>query len=265
MPVPDSLPWMESVDVKIARAHEHLSALEVAVAEYNKNTKRKLILKLNREETIVSLMTWVKDPYPPLRTSALIGDCAYNTRAALDNLVCGLLRASKPASKCAGSKFPILTDRDKWEKAKSSIRGISGSAAKLIESLQPFNRSSGSEVLDPLSILNTVRNGDTHRAALLTSGFSRNTRFAIHTNDGEVLYIRIDRPLFGEGFDAIPLDIAPSRVAPSARVEAMGTSVMVFRDEGPWRDRSVVDVMDSCLRYVEDTVIRQFRPFFPRV
>jgi hypothetical protein len=71
-----------------------------------------------------------------------------------------------------------------------------------------------------------------------------------------------DRPLFGEGFDEIPLAISPASVIPDARVEAVGTSVLAFREEGPWSDRPVLEVLATCLRYVEDNVIIRFRPFF---
>lgn len=253
---------MESVDAKLLRAHEHLDALEAAIGEYQKGTKRTLILKLNQDQTTVKLMTWVDDPYPPIRNSMLIGDCVFNTRAALDNLICGLVRIGRPTSICGGRNFPIITSAGDWGESTSSLRGIPIEAKKLVKAVQPFNRPPGSELIDPLNILNTLRNRDTHRAALLTSGYSKNTRFAIHTNEGKVLYVTSDRPLFGEGFDEIPLAISPASVIPDARVEAVGTTVLAFRDDGPWGDRSVLDVLATCLRYVEDNVIIRFRPFF---
>jgi hypothetical protein len=262
VPLPKSLPWMESVDAKLVRAHEHLDALESAIREYQKGTKRTLILKLNPEQTTVKLMTWVDDPYPPIRISTLIGDCVFNTRAALDNLICGLVRIGRPASTCGGRRFPIVATADEWDQSTSSLRGVPGEARRVVKAVQPFNRPQGSEQIDPLNILNTLRNRDTHRAALLTSGYSKNTRFAIHTNEGKVLYVTSDRPLFGEGFDEIPLAIPPASVIPDARVEAVGTTVLAFREEGPRNDRAVLDVLTTCLRYVEDNVIMRFRPFF---
>jgi hypothetical protein len=262
VPLPQSLPWMESVDAKLLRAHEHLGALESAISEYHRGTKRTLILKLNPEQTTVKLMTWVDDPYPPIRISTLIGDCVFNARAALDNLICGLVRIQRPASTCGGRRFPIVASVDDWDKSTSSLRGVPSEAKRIVKAVQPFNRPKGSELIDPLNILNTLRNRDTHRAVLLTSGYSKNTRFAIHTNEGKVLYVTSDRPLFGEGFDEIPLAIPPASVIPDARVEAVGTTVLAFREDGPWSDRAVLDVLTTCVRYVEDSVIMKFRPFF---
>lgn len=262
MTLPTSLPWMDSVDTKLSRAREHLATLESEVAVYLEavRSKRTIILKLNADQTAVKLMTWLTDSEPPpLRISAIVGDCVYNTRAALDNLVCSLVRMGRPRSTCAGRSFPVVARIEDW--TTSTLRGIPAKAKTRIRDLQPFNRPPASVDVDPLSVLNTLRNMDTHRAALLTSGFSRNTRFAIHLKDGRVVFVTPGRPLFGESFDEIPLPFPPSLLEEQTRVEAVGTGVLAFRNEGPWRDRPIVDVVGSCLRYVEDA-IGTFRPFF---
>jgi hypothetical protein len=253
---------MESVDAKLARASEHVKSLEQAVADYTASSEREIILKLNPDETIVSLMTWSKDPYPPIRISAIVGDCLFNTRAALDNLVCGLVRLKTPGDDCGASSFPILTAVAKWKDPSDALRGVEADAKRVIKECQPFNRPPASIEIDPLNILNVLRNRDTHRAALLTSGFSANTEFLIHTNDGRLLHVRSDQPMFGEQWQSIPLSIPPATVRGGARVEAKGRTVIAFRDEGPWGDRSVVDVVNTCLHYVSDDVIRKFTRFF---
>jgi hypothetical protein len=112
-----------------------------------------------------------------------------------------------------------------------------------------------------LNILNVLRNRDTHRAALLTSGFSTNTEFLIHTNDGRHLLVRSDQPMFGENWQSITLSIPPATVRDGVRVEAKGRTVLAFRDEGSWGNRSVVDVIETCLRYVGDDVVGKFTRF----
>jgi hypothetical protein len=250
---------LEGVDAKLVRAREHLRELEKAVAEFLASTKRTIILKLNQDQTAVKLMTWVDDPYPPIRISSIIGDCAYNTRAALDNLVCALVRATNPSSTCSGRRFPVLIEATRWD--TSTLAGIPEPARRLIRQAQPFNRLPQSAELDPLFILNTLRNRDTHRATMLTSGFSKNTQFAIHLKTGDVLLVTATRSLFGEGFDEIPLQISPSLLTDETRVKAKGTAVLAFREPGPWEDRAVVDVLETCLRYVEK-LITKFHPFF---
>ena len=265
MLLPNSLGWMEGVDAKLARAGEHVTTLEQAIADYTASTarNREIILKLNPDETVVSLMTWSKDPYPPpIRLSAIVGDCLFNVRAALDNLVCGLVRRQTPTDDCEYRSFPILTSAAKWKDSSGGLRGVDADARKVIKGCQPFNRPPASIEIDPLNILNVLRNRDTHRAALLTSGYSANTEFLIHTNDGRLLHVKSDRPMFGEDWQSIPLLIQPAIVRDGARVESKGRAVLAFRDEGPWRDRNVIDVVETCLRYVRDDVVRRFTRFF---
>src|SRR5579871_3507198 len=45
MPVPESLPWMESVDAKMDRAKEHLDTLNAEAGIFFESTKRHFILK----------------------------------------------------------------------------------------------------------------------------------------------------------------------------------------------------------------------------
>jgi hypothetical protein len=261
MPLPNSLPWMESVDAKLRRAHEHLDTLETTIADFVKNTKRTLILKIDPHQN-VNLMYWVDDPYPPMRLSAIVGDCVYNTRSALDNLICGLVRTTKPSSGCGNTKFPIHVRASEWNDSAVALKGIPEAARKLVKTLQPFNRPETSREIDPLHILNKLSNRDKHRSAMLTSGYMKNSRFAVHTNDGRIVYVISDRPLQSETFEEIPISIDPRLVTPQARVEATGTPVLAFRDSGPWEDRPVEEILRNCLRYVEDTVVSRFARFF---
>ncbi len=252
---------MESVDAKLARAHEHLGALESSVAEYLQNIKRTLILKVDPQNN-VNLMYWVDDPYPPMRLSTILGDCVHNARSALDNLVCALVRISAPASSCSDAKFPIQLNVADWNDSAVALKGIPNEARKLVKKLQPFDRPELSREVDPLNILNKLSNRDKHRAAPMTSGYVKNSRFLVHTNDGRILHVTLERPLLSESFESIPLGIDPALVQPEARVEAVGTPVLAFRESGPWEGRPVVEIMATCLRYVEDRVVDRFREFF---
>jgi len=44
MPMPNSLPWMESVDAKMIRAHEHLQMFDWELTEYLSTVKFQLYL-----------------------------------------------------------------------------------------------------------------------------------------------------------------------------------------------------------------------------
>ena len=98
MPLPDSLPWMESVDAKIARAKEHLDTLHREADAFFETTKRNFVLKT--EGRAAWIVYWVDDPFPPIRLGVLLGECVFNMRSALDNLVCGLIRTKDGFAAC---------------------------------------------------------------------------------------------------------------------------------------------------------------------
>ena len=106
MPMPNSLPWMESVDAKMMRAHEHLETLERETSEYLSTIKSTVVLKTAPNEPWPWLVMWVNDYIPPIRLSVLLGDCVHNMRSALDNLICGLARTVDPSGACKGTAFP---------------------------------------------------------------------------------------------------------------------------------------------------------------
>jgi hypothetical protein len=93
MPLPISLPGMESVDAKMIRAHAQIETLEREINDYLSTIKIKIFLKHEPGPCLVMIGA---DYIPPPRLSVLIGECVHNMRGALDNLVCGLARTVNP-------------------------------------------------------------------------------------------------------------------------------------------------------------------------
>jgi hypothetical protein len=255
---------MESVDAKLDRAREHFNTLDSELLAFTKGLKRNLILKTSTDQSETWLVYWVDDPYPPMRLSVLIGDCVFNTRSALDNLICGLVRRDNPASRCEDTKFPIYIDRDLYlRKRDKALSGVPDDAKRAVDELQPWNRPGGSATLDPLFILNKLCNQDKHRAAHLTFGYSRNTRFRIHdATAGTVHSIQLAEPLYAGEPSTIAIPGMRGNLNGETRVQAVGSEVIAFRSDGPWRDRAVRDVLSSCLDYVSERVVKRFRQFF---
>lgn len=150
MPIPNSLPWMESVDAKIARAQEHLEVLHREIHEFLRATNRKLVVNVDERQSKTWIVYWVEDPYPPIRISVLVGDCVFNVRSALDTLICGLVRTRKPSSSCSGRKFPIYRDEVEYRRNRdAALKGVPEDAAKLVDRFQPCNRPQGTVELWP--------------------------------------------------------------------------------------------------------------------
>ena len=134
MPLPNSLPWMESVDAKMIRAHEHFETLTREVNEYLSNATLIKYLKTAPNRPNPWLVVRANDYVPPIRLSVIAGDCIHNMRSALDNLICGLALTLDRACHCKNTKFPFTENELDW-KANSAKR-LTGVPAEAIEILR---------------------------------------------------------------------------------------------------------------------------------
>ena len=157
MSLPDSLPWMESVDAKMVRAKEHLDTLHAEAGVFFESTKRNFILKSNEQEAWI--VHYIEDSIPPIRLGVLLGECVFNIRSALDNLVCGLIRTADSHAPCEGTQFPICSAEEQWKRNwRKYLQGVEPAAQKMIRDLQPCFRMSAVPENDPLCILNVLCN-----------------------------------------------------------------------------------------------------------
>ena len=114
---------MESVDAKMVRAKEHLDTLHAEAGVFFEGTKRNFSLKSNEQEAWI--VHYIKDSIPPIRLGVLSGECVFNIRSALDNLVCGLIRTADSHAPCKGTQFPICSAEAQW-------KGIGGSTSRVL-------------------------------------------------------------------------------------------------------------------------------------
>jgi hypothetical protein len=122
---------------------------------------------------------------PPLRWSTMLGDAIQNTRSALDHLVYQLVALSGNDPKRRGmTQWPIVSDKDDYWKGKpcgkprrdTMLSGVAEKYRKLIDPLQPYNDTLGSE--SPFAMLNRLSNADKHR--LLHAGLIVARRGRVH-------------------------------------------------------------------------------------
>ena len=261
MTLPDTLPWMESVDAKIARAKEHLDALHGEAGAFFETTKRNFVLKTDGRAAWI--VYWVDDPFPPIRLGVLLGECVFNMRSALDNLICGLIRTKDGFAACKGTQFPICSTQQIWETTwQKYLKGVESAAQQMIKDLQPCFRMPSAPENDHLSALNALCNADKHRAVTLTLAYSHDLTLRIHANDGKIHVVKVTEPLYAGDVHTIPLDLDPATVEPNARVESRGTEVLLIREVGPWGERPAYAVLSELLEYVTNRVVVPFKPFF---
>jgi hypothetical protein len=252
---------MEGVDAKINRAEEHLGAFKEEALAFLQSVVHKTVMKANTDEAW--LVYWIEDPIPPIRLSAVIGDCVYNMRSALDNLICGLARTVRPDCACVDLKFPIFSEAAHWEKNfKTTLRGVPEDAQTIIKGLQPCFQSIADRASDPLFVLNKLSNMDKHRAILITTVYDTNLRFVIHSNDSSVHHVAVQGSIHGGSPTIIPLPIHPSKLVPKVPVQTLGSGLIALREAGPWAERPVHEVLNTSLGYLKDIVIPKLKPFF---
>lgn len=260
MPLPNSLPWMESVDAKMIRAHEHIEALGRTGMEYLASIKINLSIMTAPHLPNPWLVAVANDYIPPMALSATLGDCIHNMRAALDNLVCGLARTQDRFCTCKDTAFPYTQNEADWNASiQASLAGVPKPAKKIIKSVQPWRDPT---TPNPLVMLNKLSNIDKHRHCNLGLAYSRDTVFRIHCKDGRALDITPKTPLYLGDVHSYTLPIDSALVASSTRAQSSGTLVMTFQEEGPWGDAPIMQVLQDCFDHIERTVIGPLTPFF---
>jgi hypothetical protein len=120
---------VEGVDAKIARAQEHVDALHSEAGVFFQRTKKNFVLKSNEQEAWI--VHWIDNPFPPIRLGVLLGECVFNMRSALDNLVCGLVRTKDPRAECKGTQFPICVTQKCWnDHWRKYLKGVEPEAQR---------------------------------------------------------------------------------------------------------------------------------------
>jgi hypothetical protein len=260
MPLPNSLPWMESVDAKMIRAHEHYETFAREIDEYLSAMKLGMYVKSARDRPNPWLVISANDYIPPIRLSAIAGDCIHNMRSALDNLVCGLALTIDHGCNCKNTKFPFTENEPDWTaNAPTRLGKIPVQAGEIIRRLQPWCDPAEP---NPLLMLNKLSNMDKHQFCAFSLAYSQDSVFRIYCLDGSIVEIVPKEQLHLGQTHTFPLPVHSSRVGHTARVEARGTFVITFRKDGPWGDLHVTSILHRCFDHIEKKVIAPLRPFF---
>jgi hypothetical protein len=119
-----------------------------------------------------------------------------------------------------------------------------------------------SDHAEPLVMLNKLSNIDKHRHCDFGLACSRGTVFRIHCRDGSAVEITPRGLLYLGEVHSYALRIDRALVASGARVESAGTLVITFKEDGPWGDTPIMQVLENCFDHIQRTVIGPLTPFF---
>jgi len=179
---------LDGARLKVSSAREHLDVLRSEVGDYlgvNGGTKPYMVRVKQKAEGAAAerlrelrpdVVSWwliefdIRVP-PPLRLSAIAGDCVANLRSALDYVAWSLAGryAARPLQPPPLGQdkiyFPIFSDPKRLADALRNIAnyGVPSAALDEIERVQPNQRE-----YESLADLHVLANVDKHRLPLLT-------------------------------------------------------------------------------------------------
>jgi hypothetical protein len=275
-------PELHGCELKIARANEHLSALEAEALRFPaEHDPCELALESDLDSGWHTLGVTRVEELPP-EWGVIVGDIAHNLHSALDHLVWQLVLANgeKPG---AWTYFPIISEEGDFlrraicpsDDKRAMLHGLDwrGEAVAMIERLQPYNTPKGVRRLHPLRILNAVSNADKHRVvhAGLTAFWSATPTVSVDPV-GPGMGVQVILP---DGAKLVEHDV---RIRPRQtivggteilrfRVEPADTHVEVQTDLGinPVFKAENSSAMIQQLHVIADRVdeiIKTFEPFF---
>jgi hypothetical protein len=154
---------MESANLKLVRAQEHILAIRNINEDYTEREPNVIIKHPDGSNELKFIES------PPDAISVLAGECIYQIRSALDHLAFQLVKLNRGGGtlppdweeKCA---FPLRVKLPKktpvFNCFEGTLPGITVQAFTFIESVQPYNRGEVNAYLGRLAILSNI---DKHR------------------------------------------------------------------------------------------------------
>lgn len=155
-----------NVRLKLERAARHFQELEPHISDFLAGEPYSVIAKPDTDANDTVLVVRVA-AHPPEFIGVIVGDCLFDLRSCLDNLVCAV--SSLAGGDCEGTEFPIFLDSDLFHETDKKgqptrrsglykTRFLDAPSRAKIKSLQPFaSRKS------PLWILHELNRRDKHR------------------------------------------------------------------------------------------------------
>ena len=103
---------------------------------------------------------------------------------------------------------------------------------------------------------------DKHRHCAFGLSRSLDTAFRVYCLDGRAVDIWPEKSLDLGGVYTLNVPVPSVLIGHTARVEASGTFVITLRNEGPWEDLHVTDLLQRCFDHIETKVIAKLKRFF---
>ncbi len=219
MPAPSSR--TAGIYAKVERAKKHVRELEALVQGFFETNPYEIVVQ-DDPDTGDRAFTVKILHQPPLEWSAVVGDAVHNLRAALDLLVCELVRGEGQPIK-DNTSFPIFRSKDAFDNAFKSgvpgqIKGAPKDAIRLIRRLKPYKGGN-----EPLFWLHRLDIADKHRV-LITVGSAHEN---VIVDPAAIL-----RKMFANtdvGFDLSQIPSTPIALNPADRQWPLKDGAEIYR------------------------------------
>ncbi len=248
-------PRLDGVRLKLARAEEHLDALEAEMGRYLDGDVYILVRDEKCDRTVWHL--WIKEE-PPARFSILLGDCIHNLRSALDHIAWQLVLANGAAPD-EDTAFPIW-DREPRDGvfAPKAIRGMSKDALTLIESVQPYQAGDrASEHV--LCFIRGLSNTDKHRTLNLTAASLKgiNVRILFGPDERVLHESSVPAGIFRHRAEVASFPLRTDEITrDDVKVESRGDMFIALKEPGPWGpEEPILTLAEQASRYLRFAVL----------
>jgi hypothetical protein len=245
----------EGVREKLRRAHLHRKDFERRVDRFIERHAYEVVRDTDQE---TGQHVWIGEIHrqPPLiRWGAVIGDCLFNFRSALDHLAYDLAVAYSgaplPKKVEFSSEFPIYWLRaPKVSELDNKIGAIHPEARDLIEQMQPYGRKGRAA----LKYLDALQNFDKHRTLHLVQASAVAAAFFGADDDPEIPFETLNFSPFVDG------DVL-ARAKSKAQNDPVFTFGVAFSGEGPGAGYEVKLMLSWIGQHIEKTVIPPLLPY----
>lgn len=246
-----------AVDAKIRLAEKRLIDLKLAVHAWTKANPVHVIHE-HDPKTGWHVLRGEHVPDLPDEWAALLGELAYNLRAALNQTVELLIRANQKTSERV-NQFPIIGKVKDTHLLATQLAGVHPDAVRLIEDQQPYKRPNRANP-EPLEVIAGLSNMDKHTdtAAVAVLSAPWDVRW-VKMVVGQQLTIKESAVRVGEGDPISDTDLFAMRVIPPNAVlhmEMQPIASEVAFHGGALPLRKVADLVT-----VARSVIQPLRPF----
>jgi hypothetical protein len=163
---------LDGIREKIKRANEHIRNLDAEITPYLDGADHTLTTTVKYDASKGGLVRdWRFSGSPlPERFSVIIGEVIHQLRSSLDHLVWQLVIAHSTEKTSNHLEFPIFREPGKYPTAaRRKIKGVSLTAAKRIEGLQPYHATGNIED-HPLLITHNLDIIDKHQLLIIVAG-----------------------------------------------------------------------------------------------